>query len=449
MLAFARKRSYTPADGICRLSDQKLDILKNEIVALRAALYDTNTRLPAYASCFDQLAKLAQNRFLGVVFLQFSDLDRLEAVYGFQYYEEVLSRASRQLQLCSERDYDGTLLLTQRGVYDDQFCVFVPYDLLSQAPVPTLDKVARRLYRVLESEVALAAVQGLSVHLGFSLLHYNPFLRFERSVHRAVEEAAGIAQRQEETDRILHEVELRQIISRGQLTTLYHPIVHMGSLQAMGYEALTRGPSGSAYESPEALFSCARLSKLGRELDRQCKLTAIASARQKPAGTRLFINTLPSTLDDPEFLDGRGVRNLEETGMTPADVVWELCERHAIEDYEAFGKLMQAHTSMGFNVAIDDVGTGYSSIQTITHVRPLFLKIDISLVKGIEDNLLKQELVLSLLALGNNIHAQVIAEGVETQKEMQTLKDLGIEFGQGYLYGKPSRQFPVQFTLPT
>lgn len=430
------------------MTDQKLDTLQNEIVALRAALYDTNTRLPAYASCFDHLAKLAQNRFLGVIFLQFSDLDRLEAVYGFQYYEEVLSRAARQLQLCSERDYDGTLLLTQRGVYDDQFCVFAPYELLSHAPIPALEKLARRLFRVLESEVALTAAQGLSVHLGFSLLHLNPFLRFERSVHRAVEEAAVMAQRQEETDRILHEVELRQIISRGQLTSLYHPIVHMGSLEAMGYEALTRGPSGSAYESPEALFSCARQSKLGRELDRQCKLTAIASARQKPPGTRLFINTLPGTLDDPEFLDGRGRRNLEETGMIPSDVVWELCERHAIEDFAAFGLLMKEHTDMGFGVAIDDVGTGYSSIQTITHVRPLFLKIDISLVKGIEENLLKQELVSSLLALGNNIRAQVIAEGVETVREMQTLQDLGIEFGQGYLYGRPSPHFPERFCLP-
>ena len=70
--------------------------------------------------------------------------------------------------------------------------------------------------------------------------------------------------------------------------------------------------------------------------------------------------------------------------------MWELTERHAIEDFASFGLLMKAHTALGFGVAIDDVGTGYSSIQTITHVRPLFLKIDISLVKGIEDNLLKR-----------------------------------------------------------
>jgi EAL domain-containing protein (putative c-di-GMP-specific phosphodiesterase class I) len=432
-------------DGV---TEKNLDALHNEVVSLRAALYDTNTRLPAYASCFEQLTQLTQNRYLGIVYLQFSDLDRLEAIYGFQHYEEVLSRVARQLQACNAREYDNVLLLTQRGVYDDQFCVFVPYDLLSHSPVPSLEKVARRIYSVLDSELTVLSIQGLSIHLGYSVLHYNPFLRFERSVHRAVEEAAAIAQRQEETDRILHEVELRHIISRQQLTTLYHPIVHMKSLEAMGYEALTRGPSGTPYENPEALFSYARLSKLGRELDRECKLTAIASARGKPPGTRLFINTLPSTLDDPEFLDGKALQNLEELGMCPSDVVWELTERHAIEDFETFGTLMKAHTALGFGVAIDDVGTGFSSIQTITHVRPLFLKIDISLVKGIEENLLKQELVLSLLALGNNIRAEVIAEGIETVREMETLKELGIGLGQGFLFGRPAPKFPMQISLP-
>ena len=430
------------------MTEQNVDNLHNEIVSLRAALYDANTRLPAYASCFDQLKQFTQNRYLGVVYLQFSDLDRLEAVYGFEHYEEVLGRAAHQLQSCNEREYEGSLLLTQRGVFDDQFCVFVPYDLLTHIPIPSLERIARRLYRVLEGEVAILAAQGLSVHLGFSLLHYNPFLRFERSIHRAVEEAASIAQRQEETDGIHHEVELRHIISRQLLTTLFQPIVHLGVMESMGYEALTRGPAGTNYESPEALFAFARQSKLGRELDRQCKLTAIASARQKPPGRRLFINTLPNTLDDPEFLDGKALRNLDELGMSPSDVVWELTERHAIEDFASFGLLMKAHTALGFGVAIDDVGTGYSSIQTITHVRPLFLKIDISLVKGIEDNLLKQELVLSLLALGNNIHAQVIAEGIETRPEMETLKELGIELGQGFLFGRPAPNFPLKISLP-
>ena len=429
------------------MSDQKFDNPQNEILSLRAALYDTVTKLPSYASCFEQLKHLTQNRFLGVIFIQFSDLDRLEAVYGFQRYEEVLSRASNQLKASIDREYEGMLILTQRGVFDDQFCIFVPYDLIAQSPLPSLKKIAKPLYQILENEICLQGVHGLSLHVGYSVLHYNPFLRFERSVHRAVEEASDLAESQEESERLQHEIELRNIIARQQLTTLYHPIVDLKSFDALGYEALTRGPVGTLYESPEALFAFARQTNLGRELDRQCKFMAIASARQKPKDTLLFINTLPNTLDDPEFLNGKAIQNLEESGMTPSEVVWELTERHPIEDFNAFGTLMKEYTNMGFSVAIDDVGTGYSSIQTITHVRPLYLKIDISLVKGVEENLLKQDLISSLIALGKNIHARVIAEGIETRREMGALKDLGIEFGQGYLFGRPSPNFFKKVTL--
>jgi len=418
------------------------DSLQNEILSLKAALFDGITRLPCYTSRFEQLKHITQNRFMGIIFLQLSDLDRLEAVFGFQRYEEILARFSQLTQDHNNRAYDGALVVTQRGVFNDQFCVFVPYDILAQAPLEALEKIAKGIYKVLDNELLIQGIQGIALHLGYSVLHYNPFLRFERSVHRAVEEAADVAESQEEAERLLHELELRQIISRRSFQTLYHPIVNMEEMEAVGYEALTRGPMGTLYESPEALFAYAKQTKLGRELDRQCKFMAIQSARNKPKGTRLFINTLPTTLDDPEFLQGSALKHLKESGMTPEDVVWELTERHAIEDFDSFGKLMAEYTDLGYNVAIDDVGTGYSSIQTITHVRPSYLKIDRSLVMGIEENLLKQELVSSLISLGANIHATVIAEGIETVREMKSLREMGVTFGQGFLFGYPASDFP-------
>jgi len=283
--------------------------------------------------------------------------------------------------------------------------------------------------------------------VGYSLLHYNPFVRFERSVHRAVDESVQMAASQEHSERLLHELELRQIIERRNFSTVFHPIVYLETLELLGFEALTRGPSGTLYESPESLFGYARQTKLGRELDRQCKLMAIHSARKKPNGTRLFINTLPTTLDDPEFLNERAIQTLHESGMTPKDVVWELTERHAIEDFKSFGALMREHTDLGYNVAIDDVGTGYSSLETITHVRPAYLKIDHSLVSGIHTSLLKQELVASLISIGKNIKAGVIAEGIETREEFEKLREMKVEFGQGFLFGRPDRKFPSSVNL--
>jgi EAL domain-containing protein (putative c-di-GMP-specific phosphodiesterase class I) len=420
----------------------------NELLALRASLFDGNTRFPAYAACFEQLKQMTQDHLLGVVYIQISDMERVESVFGFERYEALLKRAAVHIQEMNGADYGGTLLLTQRGVYDDQFCVFAPYNLLTRSTLLSLEKIAKRLYMVLEGELKVDGLPGLSIHIGYSILHYNPFLRFERLVHRVVEETAALAHCQEETESVLHELELRQILSRQSITTLFHPIVDLIDFKVVGYEALTRGPTGTTYESPETLFSCARHSRLTHQLDHLCKVTAMASARAKPSEALLFINTLPTTLDDPAFLDGSAAELLARSGLDPARVVWELTERHPIDNYEAFVSVMKAHSEMGYHLAIDDVGTGYSSIQTITHVRPHYLKVDGSLIRDIQSNLLKQELLSSLLILAKNLGAAVIAEGVQSLEEMESLKELGIFLAQGFLFGRPSPEFPktVQVT---
>jgi len=421
----------------------------NEIVALRASLFDANTRLPAYGACFERLKTMAEDRFLGVVLLQISDLERLESVFGFERYESILKQAAFHIQDLNDREFGGRLLVSQRGIFDDQFCVFAPYALLSDGALMSLERIARRLYGALEGELAGADLPGLTLNMGYSVLHYNPFLRFERQVHRAIEETAALAQRQEETELMLHELELRQILARKAIASVFQPIVDLQTMEVLGYEALARGPSGTPYEWPEALFTFARQSRLSRQLDNLCKWAALSAAAGKPPGTKVFINPLPTTLDDPDFKGEAARESLARHGLTPREVVWELTERHAIEDYDAFRAVMEEYTAQGFEVALDDLGTGYSSIQTITHVRPLYLKVDVSLVKGIHQNLLKQELVSSLLILGRNINAQLIAEGIETREELETLRKLKVPYGQGYLLARPSFAFPTRIELPS
>ncbi len=418
--------------------------LQNELVSLRASLYDVNTRLPAYSACFETLKQMAEDRYLGVVLLQVSDLERLESVFGFDRYEGILRRAAFHIQDVSNREFGGQLLITQRGVFDDQFCVFAPYSLLSAGALLALERIARRIYGALESELSLQEVPGLSLHLGYSMLHYNPFLRFERLVHRVIEETAALAQRQEETELVLHELELRQILTRQAIHSVYQPIVRLESGEILGYEALARGPAGTPYEWPEALFTFARQSRLSRQLDHQCKMAALEAAKNRPEGKKLFINTLPTTLDDPDFLGEPAVDLLHRHGLAPSEVVWELTERHAIENYDAFRTIMRDYLAMGYQVALDDLGTGYSSIQTITHVRPSYLKVDISLVKDIHLNLLKQELVSSLLILSRNINAHLVAEGIETEEELRAIRALGVTLGQGHLLSPPALHFATE-----
>ena len=97
----------------------------------------------------------------------------------------------------------------------------------------------------------------------------------------------------------------------------------------------------------------------------------------------------------------------------------------------------------GFLVAIDDIGTGYSSLQAIMEVQPDFLKIDMSLVKNIHQSLIKQDLVHSLLQVASRTRMRVIAEGIETAEEYQALRTCGVRYGQGFYFARPAPAFPV------
>jgi EAL domain-containing protein (putative c-di-GMP-specific phosphodiesterase class I) len=422
---------------------------KNEILSLKASLFDANTRLPAYGACFERLKQIAENQLLGLVVLQIVDLGELEAVHGCQSYEEVLRRAGLRLQAMNHSEFGGALAVCQRGIFDDQFCVFVPFGLLAPLPQREMDKVARSLHDGLCAEVEELSRGGLLVTSGTALLHYNPFLRFERLVHRTVERAATAARREGESEQIREVGELRVILSQKALRTVFQPVFHLHDLSVLGFEALTRGPAGTPHESPEHLFACARTSRLTRELDRQCKLAAVAAAKGKPKGAGLFINTLPDTLDDPEFQGETGLARFRHSGIRPEEVIWELTERHAISDYDAFDTVIRGYTDLGYRVAIDDVGAGYSSIQTITHVRPAYLKVDRSLVNGIDRSLLKQELVSSLLVLSRKIEADLVAEGIQDLVTLEVLRELGVPLGQGYHLGPPSPGFAAAPATPS
>lgn len=414
---------------------------RNELLSLKASLFDPNTRLPAYGACFEELKQLSQSQALGLVFLQVVDHGDLEAVHGWQRYEEALRRAGLRLQAINHGEFGGALAVCQRGVFDDQFCVFVPFGLLAPVPLQEIGRIGAKLFDGLRDEVEEVSAGALCVASGTAVLDYNPFFRFERLVHKAVDRAAAMARREGESEQCHEAEELREILARKSLRAVYQPVLRLDDLSLVGYEALARGPAGTPHESPERLFACARSSRLTRELDRQCKLAAVVGAKGKPKHAALFINTLPDTLDDGEFLGEAGLARFRQAGMRPEEVVWELTERHAIADYDAFDAVMRSYTDLGYRVAIDDVGAGYSSIQTITHVRPAFLKVDRSIVDGLEHSLLKQELVSSLLVMSRKIEAELVAEGIQTAETLATLRELGVPLGQGYFLGRPSPSF--------
>jgi EAL domain-containing protein (putative c-di-GMP-specific phosphodiesterase class I) len=282
----------------------------------------------------------------------------------------------------------------------------------------------------------------MEISAGYSLLRCEPIFRIERLVYRAIDEARAMAARAGSREDVRSGAELRQIIRAGLVETHFQPIVEVTSGEIFGFEALARGPRGTMFETPKAMFGFSDRMRISELLDSVCRRRALHAARDMDSGKKLFVNSLPATLADPRFADDHAGDRTLEGGLGASNVVLEITERSGIDDFEAFGRRLERIRELGFQVAIDDVGTGYSSLQTISEVRPEFLKIDLSLIQGIHQNLVKQEIVSSILQIGERIGAKVIAEGIESDAEFETVRSFGVRLGQGFFFGGPSPHLP-------
>ncbi|NJR71431.1 MAG: EAL domain-containing protein, partial [Synechococcales cyanobacterium CRU_2_2] len=160
------------------------------------------------------------------------------------------------------------------------------------------------------------------------------------------------------------EVLLRRAVKQRELELNYQPIVDLGSGDIFAYEALTRGPANTALESPATLFAIADEVDLTVELDRACFRGALRSALTLEPVHRLFVNLLPMSFYDASFIEVEVGNLLAAAGLTPANIVFEITERLAIENFASFKRSLAAYTAMGFGVAIDDVGTRHSNLET-------------------------------------------------------------------------------------
>ncbi len=415
--------------------------LRSMLLGYKSALYDPNTSLYAYPFHFDDLQRMVEYRpALGLIYLRVFDLDRIEWLCGWEVFDAILREMAQEAARLHGSTYPPGSLLASTGIHGGGFVLFLPENFLGSEPsLADLEAIAAALARKLHGAVCHRIPEEISheveINAGFSLLRCDPMFRLERLVYRAVDEARAMAEKAAHRDDARRGAELRQIIRAGLVETYFQPIVHIHSGEVFGYEALTRGPRGTMFETPKALFGLSDRLRIAPLLDGVCRRRALAAARSLDAGVKLFLNLLPSALADPRFAEEEGGEREGEPAAS--DVVLEITERSGIEDFDAFGRRLERLRSRGFQVAIDDVGTGYSSLQTISEVRPEFLKIDHSLVKEVHRTLIKQEIVASILQLGERIGSRVIAEGIETEQEYEMVRGFGVQLGQGYFFGAP------------
>jgi EAL domain-containing protein (putative c-di-GMP-specific phosphodiesterase class I) len=231
----------------------------------------------------------------------------------------------------------------------------------------------------------------------------------------------------------------------GALDTLsmaYQPIVSWSGRRVFGYEALLRSSEPSLPHPGAILDAAERLDRL-HELGRAIRCAACAGPMDLPRGTTLFVNLHTQDLLDTDLFDrGRPLAQMAER------VVLEITERASLHHIRDLQPRIARLRAMGFRIAVDDLGAGYAGLTTFAQLEPEVVKLDMSLVRGVHAQPMKQTLVRTMISMCRELGMQVVAEGIETAEERDAIVEAGCDLLQGYLFAKPAPGFPSVPILP-
>jgi EAL domain-containing protein (putative c-di-GMP-specific phosphodiesterase class I)/GGDEF domain-containing protein len=387
--------------------------------------------------------ELTERGSLGLLVLDASVFSSIEDEYGTAACEEVRQRVSKILEESRGKDYRQNDLLCVDRPRGLRFLFVLDRRRRRSVALSVADlKTARaRIASSLVPNLSRAAFPYLKtaprLDVGHGLAVHNPLLHAERIIERAVEDALSRAAHVRRAEDLQVLEKLQDILLSERLVTAYQPILRMQDGTIMGFEALSRGPRGSGLEAADALFGAATANRLLVELDRLCRRRALLSSGRIPSSAKLFVNTLPATLRDPQFRGKPLIDFLEKAQVAPDRIVIEITEHLVIENYAIFRDTMAYFTDLGMSFAVDDVGAGYSGLESIARLKPSYLKIDTALVRDVHVSPVNRSMVKALIALGHGIGAAVIAEGIQNEEESQALRAMGVDFGQGFHLARP------------
>jgi EAL domain-containing protein (putative c-di-GMP-specific phosphodiesterase class I) len=414
-----------------------VDVPEIERLRLESLLHDSVTGLTLHP-----FADLKEERVanLGVVYIQLGRFAGVESLYGWELYDRILrvTAASLREDVLASPLAPGLLAMSFNGSDG----VFLLFDVARRSPGRrgvTLEAEAARLRqgvgRRLKQALGRSAVDLMHIHATALVVPDDPRVRPSRQVMRALAEASRLADARESGQKKSFVERLKALLSAKRLRAVFQPIVGVTSGEVLGYEALIRGPAGHELEMPDELFAVAREGDLLLELESLCVETVFSSLPKAARNKRLFVNASSRLLTHSVFLDDR---NLAEMARVHGDIVLELSEKEVVFNYPAFREVVGRLRAAGFGFAIDDAGSGYSGLESIVQLRPEYVKVAHTLVAGLHEDRIKREIVGSLAALGARIDAELIAEGIEKRGELESLRGLGVPWGQGFLLGRPA-----------
>jgi diguanylate cyclase (GGDEF)-like protein len=235
------------------------------------------------------------------------------------------------------------------------------------------------------------------------------------------------------------------LLDNQQIQAVFQPIVSLRDGSLYGYEALSRGTLKDFAQDPDTLFAYAEKYDKLWDLELLCRTKAIEAAHELNMHANLFLNVNPSIIHDNKFKEGFTKEYIRSFAIQPEKIIFEITEKKAVNNIPDFIKTINHYKQQNYRIAIDDAGAGYSGLNMISDVRPHFIKLDMNLIRDVDNDATKQLLIKSMAEFAALSNTYLIAEGIETEAELLKLIDIGVNYGQGYFIQRPAPQIkPIE-----
>src|SRR6201991_5051552 len=229
--------------------------------------------------------------------------------------------------------------------------------------------------------------------------------------------------------------DFRVLLEPGAIRAVFQPIVRLSDLGTIGYEGLARFPTppGPGALPPDGPPAAAARAGLRDDIEVAC-WRAIAAAGVPPHGRLLWVNLSPEALGHPGLL--------ELAGKLPSRLVIELTEQDTVLNHTLLRERLRPWIARGALVAVDDAGAGFTSLEYVADIRPEFLKLSRGMVAGVDRDATREAVLRATAAFAREVGARIVAEGVERPEELESLRAMEIDYGQGWLFGRPGEAWP-------
>ncbi|MFC4305008.1 EAL domain-containing protein [Cohnella boryungensis] len=232
--------------------------------------------------------------------------------------------------------------------------------------------------------------------------------------------------------------QLELVLEKGSIQVLAQPIMNLNTGDIYGWEILTRGPEGTVLHSPEKLFQFAEQSRLLSRLEFLVVKKALEEISASEIREPIFLNVTAVTLSHPLFLS-HVLQCLEKLpGLSAQQIYFEITERHQITNFDEMIEILRRFRKHGFRFAVDDAGSGYSSLQWIGELVPELIKVDRSVIRHVDRVAIKESLLRAIVMAAREMKCEIVAEGVEREEEADVLFKLEVDMGQGYYFARPN-----------